>query len=33
MPGPGICIHGRDVQDTDNQCEILPGGIHREYLP
>lgn len=31
MP-PGICVHGVQVRDTDNACEQLPGGAHREYV-
>lgn len=30
MP-PGLCQHGKLVEDTDNMCEEL-GGTHREYV-
>lgn len=31
MPA-GVCVHGIEVEDTDNLCELLPGGAHREYV-
>lgn len=31
MP-PGICVHGVQVEDTENMCEMLSSGAHREYV-